>query len=56
MFHNQVSQFKTSVTLNKKRHNTGLTKVNYDTPVYFSIDEVFKYIYNQNIATKNALQ
>ena len=52
--HNQVSQFKTSVTLNKKRHNTGLPKVNYDTPVYFSIEEVFRYISNQNISTKDA--
>ncbi|MDP3105085.1 MAG: ATP-binding protein [Candidatus Methanoperedens sp.] len=52
--HNQVSQFKTSVTLNKKRHNSGLPKVNYDTPVYFSIEEVFRYISNQNISTKDA--
>lgn len=52
--HNQVSQFKASVTLNKKRHNSGLSKVNYDTPVYFSIDEVFKYISNHNISTKDA--
>ncbi len=52
--HNQVSQFKASVTLNKKRHNVGLPKVNYDTPVYFSIDEVFRYISNQNVATKDA--
>ena len=52
--HNQVSQFKTSVTLNKKRHNTELPKVNYDTPVYFSIEEVFRYISNQNISTKDA--
>lgn len=52
--HNQVSQFKASVTLNKKRHNNGLSKVNYDTPVYFSIDEVFKYISNHNISTKDA--
>ena len=52
--HNQVSQFKASVTLNKKRHNPGLSKVNYDTPVYFSIDEVFKYISNHNISTKDA--
>lgn len=52
--HNQVSQFKTSVTINKKRHNTGLSKVNYDTSVYFSLDEVFRYISNQNVATKNA--
>lgn len=52
--HNQVSQFKTCVTLNKKRHNIGLSKVNYDTPVYFSINEIFKYISNQNVATKDA--
>ncbi len=52
--HNQLSQFKTAVTLNKKRYNAGLSKVNYDTPVYFSIDELFRYISNQNIATKNA--
>ena len=52
--HNQISQFKASVTLNKKRHNAGLPKVNYDTPVYFSIDEVYRYINNQNVATKNA--
>lgn len=52
--HNQVSQFKASVTLNKKRHNPGLSKVNYDTPVYFSIDEVFRYISNHNISTKDA--
>ena len=52
--HNQVSQFKTSVTLNKKRYNTELLNVNYDTPVYFSIEEVFRYISNQNISTKDA--
>ncbi len=52
--HNQISQFKAAVTLNKKRHNAGLPKVNYDTPVYFSIEEVYRYLYNQNIATKNA--
>lgn len=52
--HNQVSQFKTAVTLNKKRHNQTLPRVNYDTPVYFSIEEVFRYISNQNNATKDA--
>jgi len=52
--HNQVSQFKASVTLNKKRHNIGLSKVNYDTPVYFSIEEVYRYISNHNISTKDA--
>ena len=52
--HNQISQFKNAVTLNKKRHNTSLSKVNYDTPIYFSIDEVFRYISNHNISTKDA--
>ncbi|MGN6647213.1 MAG: ATP-binding protein [Cytophaga sp.] len=52
--HNQISQFKNAVTLNKKRHNPILTKVNYDTPVYFSIDEVYRYISNHNNATKDA--
>jgi DNA helicase HerA-like ATPase len=47
--HNQVSQFKRAVILNKEKHNPSLTdKVNYDTPVYFSIDEVYNYIWNLN--------
>lgn len=52
--HNQISQFKNAVTLNKKRHNSQLNKVNYDTPIYFSISEVYRYISNHNIATKDA--
>ena len=52
--HNQLSQFKAAVTLNKKRHNTSIPKVTYDTPVYFSIEQVFRYICNQNSATKDA--
>lgn len=47
--HNQVSQFKRAVILNKEKHNPGLKdKVNYDTPVYFNIEEVYKYIWNLN--------
>lgn len=52
--HNQISQFKSAVTLNKKKYNKERTKINYDTPVYFSIDEVFRFIYNHNISTKDA--
>jgi hypothetical protein len=52
--HNQISQFKNAVTLNKKKHNKTLPKVNYDSPVYFSIDEVFRFISNHNISTKDA--
>lgn len=50
--HNQISQFKHCVTLNKKKYNPTLKKVNYDTPVYFNILEVHRYLCNQNIATK----
>jgi DNA helicase HerA-like ATPase len=47
--HNQVSQFKRAVILNKEKHNPTLKdKVNYDTPVYFSIEEVYNYIWNLN--------
>lgn len=50
--HNQVSQFKKAVILNKERHNPMLKdKVTYDTPVYFSIQEVFNYISNINNLT-----
>lgn len=46
--HNQVSQFKHAVVLNKERHNPTITEVTYDTPVYFSIREVYNYIENMN--------
>lgn len=46
--HNQVSQFRRAVILNKEKHNPTLSKVTYDTPVYFSIQEVYNYIYNMN--------
>jgi uncharacterized protein len=46
--HNQVSQFKHAVILNKEKHNPEVTEVTYDTPVYFSIQEVYHYIENLN--------
>lgn len=46
--HNQVSQFKYAVVLNKQRHNPKIEDVTYDTPVYFSIREVHNYIENMN--------
>ncbi len=50
--HNQVSQFKKAVILNKEKYNPSLKdKVNYDTPVYFNIEEVFNYINNSNNLT-----
>lgn len=49
--HNQVSQFKQAVILNKEKYNPNLDKVTYDSPVYFSIKEVYNYICNKNDMT-----
>lgn len=46
--HNQVSQFKHAVVLNKEKHNPDVKEVTYDTPIYFSIKEVYFYIENLN--------
>jgi len=46
--HNQVSQFKQAVILNKERHNPDIKEMTYDTPVYFSMAEVYHYIENMN--------
>ncbi|WP_158906771.1 ATP-binding protein [Burkholderia sp. L27(2015)] len=46
--HNQVSQFKHAVVLNKEKHNPSVQEVTYDTPVYFSIKEVYYFIENLN--------
>lgn len=54
--HNQVSQFKKAVILNKEKHNPKLKKVNYDTPVYFSIEEVYNYILNMNNEVINKIE
>jgi hypothetical protein len=52
--HNQVSQFKRAVTMNKQKYNTNCGQITYDSPVFFSINEVHRYIQNLNNATKNA--
>lgn len=49
--HNQVSQFKYAVIENKIKYNPDI-KVTYDSPVYFSIKEVFNYIRNKNFETQ----
>lgn len=46
--HNQVSQFKHAVVLNKEKYNPDMPDVNYDTPAYFSITEVYFFIENLN--------
>lgn len=52
--YNQVSMFKQAIIANKEKYNPKIKKIDYDTPVYFSINEVYKYIYNQDTATKDA--
>jgi DNA helicase HerA-like ATPase len=44
--HNQMAIFKRAVIANKKKHNPQLVDATYDTPCYFSIDEVVNYIDN----------
>lgn len=46
--HNQISQFKKAVILSKEKHNPDMEHINYDTPVYFDINEVYLYIKNKN--------
>ena len=46
--HNQISQFKKAVILSKEKHNPGMERITYDTPVYFDIFEVYRYIKNKN--------
>lgn len=54
--HNQVSQFKKAVILNKEKHNPTLSKITYDTPAYFSITEVYNYIFNMNNEVINKIE
>ena len=46
--HNQISQFKKAVILSKEKHNSHMQHINYDTPAYFDISEVYRYIKNKN--------
>ncbi|MFJ5162057.1 ATP-binding protein [Pantoea sp. NPDC088449] len=44
--HNQIAIFKRAITQNKKKYNSHLNDVNYDTPCYFSMSEVVTFIDN----------
>jgi hypothetical protein len=46
--HNQISQFRRAVILNKEKYNPTIKEVTYDTPIYFNIQEVCNYIDNLN--------
>jgi len=49
--HNQASQFKRAVTLNKEKYAGSGSRVTYDSPVYFNLKEVYNYIKNKNELT-----
>ncbi|MFY4671224.1 ATP-binding protein [Bacillus anthracis] len=53
--HNQISQFRNAVVLNKQRYNQNVKDIAFDTPVYFNIQEVCNYIENLNneVVSKN---
>ncbi len=46
--HNQISQFRHAVVRNKMRHNKDVENISFDTPIYFSIEEVCNYLENMN--------
>ncbi len=54
--HNQISQFKKAVILSKEKHNPNMEHINYDTPVYFDICEVYRYIKNKNYEVINKVE
>lgn len=47
--HNQISQFRHAVVRNKIRHNPEAVDVSFDTPIYFSIEEVCNFLENMNV-------
>ena len=51
--HNQISQFKKAVILSKERHNPEMENITYDTPVFFDIKDVYRYIKNKNAEVIN---
>lgn len=52
--YNQSSIFRKIVTLNKIKHNPGITNIFYDTPIKFDINEVVNAIFNLKNETRNA--
>jgi hypothetical protein len=54
--HNQRSVFQEAVTLNKKKHSKDSpeikSKIHFDSPLYFDINEVLQYLKYRNIEQK----
>jgi len=52
--YNQSSVFRKLVTENKKKHNPSQSKVFYDTPLFFDINELQNALFNFKEETKNS--
>lgn len=52
--YNQSSVFRTLVTENKKKHNSEQTKIFYDSPIFFDINEIINGINNYRNETVNS--
>ena len=52
--YNQSSVFRTLVTENKKKHNPTQTKIFYDSPVFFDINEIMNALNNYKNETQNS--
>jgi uncharacterized protein len=51
--YNQSSVFRSLVTENKKKYNKGVSKIYYDSPLFFDIDEILNALTNMKNETKN---
>lgn len=52
--YNQSSIFRKIVTLNKIKHNNGISNIFYDTPIKFDLTEVVNAIFNLKNETKSS--
>jgi DNA helicase HerA-like ATPase len=52
--YNQSTVFRKLVTENKKKHNPDRSRVFYDTPLFFDINEIQTALYNIKEETKNS--
>lgn len=52
--YNQSAVFRKLVTQNKKKHNPDKSRIFYDSPLFFDINEVQNAIYNFKNETKNS--
>ena len=52
--YNQTSVLRKIITENKKRHNSKISKVHFDSPLKFDINEVYNCLYNIQNETVNA--